>query len=452
MMTTTRLSGVLGFRWTVCALLFLATTINYADRQVLSLVKEFLDADFGWNKAQFGLVNSVFQASYAIGVLWFGWFVDAHGVRKGYILSMIGWSLAAILHGLVILLPKGSEIRWFGGVLGFSAVAVGCFGFCRVLLGLAEAGNFPSAVTAVARWFPVRERAFATSLFNAGSNVGAIVAPMLVPIIALTLGWWWAFVIIGSLGFVWLIFWLWLYQDPEKSPRVDSAELAVIKGDQNLSRESSAVIPWLSLLGYRKTWSVVVAKMFTDPVWWFFLIWLPDFFKETRHLEIKKSWVLLVTIYSIVTVISIGGGWLTGYLAGRGWSITWARRSGMLIFALLALPISMVGSVGNWTAVLLIGLAGAGHQAWSATVYTTVSDMFPKSCVAGVVGIAGMAGSVSGIFFPIFTGILLDHYKTAGNVSGGYTVLFLICSLAYLVALLFSTLLAPRLTQIEESR
>lgn len=444
---TTLCSPRHGFRWVVCALLFLATTINYADRQVLSLVKEFLDADFHWTKAQFGLINSLFQGAYALGILWFGWFVDKHGVRKGYALSMIGWSLAAMMHGSASFLPHDATVRIGTRILETSAVAVGCFGFLRVLLGLSEAGNFPSAVTAVARWFPVRERALATSLFNSGSNVGAIAAPMLVPLIALTLGWSWAFVLIGASGFLWLLFWLRLYSDPAESSRTTQAELALIHSGDPAGQESPS-IPWLSLLRYRQTWSFVAAKFLTDPIWWFFLIWLPDFFKETRHLEIKKSWLLLAAIYSIVTVLSIGGGWLTGHLAGQGWSITRARRIGMLIFAVMALPISFVGLSGNWTAVLLIGLAGAAHQAWSATIFSTVSDMFPRSCVAGVVGIGGMAGSVAGILFPLATGFLLDHYKASGEIGRGYSILFIFCSLTYLLALALNTMLAPSLKPV----
>lgn len=434
-------------RWIICALLFVATTINYADRQVLSLVKEFLDADFGWNKAQFGVINALFQGSYAVGLLGFGWYVDRHGVRKGYALSMVGWSIAAMAHSIVIFLPAGSTLRWGGNVITFSSLAMGCFGFLRMLLGLAEAGNFPSAVTAVARWFPSQERALATSIFNSGSNVGAIIAPMLVPLIALLMGWWWAFIIIGAAGFVWLVYWLRIYTDPEMSQLVTSGELAVIQSGVEVV-EPAEPPTWSSLLRHRQTWSFVLAKMLTDPIWWFLLIWLPDYFKETRHLEIKKSWVLLVAIYSIVTVLSVSGGWLTGYLSKSGISINRARRSGMLLFALMALPVSMVGLVSDWSAVLLIGLAGAAHQAWSATLFTTVSDMFPRSCIAGVVGIGGMAGSLAGILFPIITGALLDYYNVLGNIGLGYSLLFGVCSVAYLVAFAFNVLLAPTLAPI----
>jgi len=367
----------------------------------------------------------------------------------GYILSMAGWSLAAIAHGLVALLPHEAAIRIGGNLIGITALSVGCFGFMRVLLGLSEAGNFPSAVTAVARWFPVGERAFATTLFNSGSNVGAIAAPMVVPLIALSLGWWWAFAIIGAAGLVWLVFWMRLYTDPEESRRVDAAELAHIRSGVTVPESGGDIqVPFLSLLRYRQAWSFIVAKMLIDPVWWFLLIWLPDFFKETRHLEIKKSWVLLASIYSIVTVLSIGGGWFTGHLVGLGWSITKARRTGLLAFSFMALPIAFVGMSGNWLAVVLIGLTGAAHQAFSATIYTTVSDMFPRSMVAGVVGVGGMAGSVTGIFFPLLTGVLLDHFKAVGDISGGYTVLFIGCSLAYFAALGVSTLLAPKITPI----
>jgi len=410
------------YRWVICALLFAATTVNYMDRQILSLLKPILDDQLHWSNEQFGYVNSAFQGAYAVGLLCFGWFIDKYGTKLGYAVSIAAWSVAAMGHALVF--------------------SIGGFLVARVALGLGEGGNFPSAIKAVALWFPRRERALATSIFNSGANVGAIVAPAVVPWIALTWGWHAAFIAAGVAGLVWLFFWIPFYNVPEKLARLDPAELALIRSDRDESPGES--IPWLRLLAYRQTWSFIVAKFLTDPVWWFFLIWLPDYFKKTRGLDIKNSWVLLVSIYSVVTVLSIFGGWVTGHLAKSGWTVTRARKTGMFVFALCTLPILAVTQVGDWTAVLLIGLAGAAHQAWSANLYTTVSDMFPKNAIASVIGIGGMAGSVGGMLFPIYSGKLLDRFTAAGDVTAGYAVLFGICACAYLVTFVLHHLLAPR--------
>jgi ACS family hexuronate transporter-like MFS transporter len=436
------------YRWVVCTLLFFATTVNYIDRQILSLIKEFLDVQFGWSKADFGLVNSLFQAAYGLGLLFFGWFVDRFGVKVGYAVSMVGWSLAAMAHALVALMPGDASIQIGGRVFGAAALAVAAFGLCRVLLGLAEAGNFPAAVKSTAQWFPKRERAFATSLFNSGTNVGALLAPALVPLLAIKFGWGMPFIVAGVIGFVWLGFWIRMYDVPEKHAGVDAKELEHILSDRE---ESDRVekIPWKALLGYRQVWSFIVAKFLTDPVWWFFLIWLPDYFKTTRNLDIKHSWPLLVTIYGIITVLSIFGGWITGHLAKSGWSVTRARKTGMFLFSLCVLPIFFVTKIGDWPAVLLIGLAGAAHQAWSANLFTSVSDMFPKRAIASIVGLGGMAGSLGGMFFPILTGKMLDHYKLAGDETAGYAILFSICAFAYLVAFAVNHVLAPRFEPVK---
>lgn len=525
------------YRWTICALLFFATTINYIDRQILSLIKEFLDAQFGWNKAQFGLVNSMFQGAYGLGLLWFGWFVDRRGVRLGYTVSMIGWSIAAMAHALVNVLPQGHSMTFGGHVVEYTALAVGAFGTCRILLGLAEAGNFPSAVKGVAQWFPKRERAFATSIFNSGTNVGAIIAPAVVPFLAFHYGWPMPFMIAGVLGFAWLFFWMPMYKTPDQHPRVSAAELAFINSDRE-DLQNQNKVRWLHLLRHPQTWSFITAKFLTDPVWWFFLIWLPDFFNETLLLNIKKSWVHLVTIYTIITVLSIFGGWITGHLNKLGWSVTRARKTGMLVFAVCVVPVmfathfgrfdvnagfferlktatftvdkvttvdgktvkekitqpvpaeigaalqalngksyrtaeSFIQAAGDvitvdkatlmkqalansardnglfWIAVLLISLAGSAHQAWSANLYTTVSDMFPKKAVASVIGIGGMAGSLGGMIFPLLTGALLDHFKAKGSVTAGYNILFGICAFAYLVAFAVHHLLAPKFEQVK---
>lgn len=406
------------YRWVICGLLFFATTINYIDRQILSLLKPILDDEIGWTSTQFGAINSAFQAAYGVSLFVFGWFIDKYGTKIGYATSIAAWSLAAIGHALVS--------------------SLGGFFVARIALGLGEGGNFPAAVKATAQWFPKKERALATSLFNAGANVGAIAAPALVPVIAYSMGWHWTFIIAGLAGFIWLFFWFPLFDFPDRSRHVSAAELAYIESDPADASDDGHKISWKEILRHREAWSFIAAKVLTDPVWWFFLIWLPDFFKQTRGLDIKSSWFLLVSIYGIITVLSIIGGWVTGWLTGRGWSVTRARKTGMFVFALCVVPIAFVTQVGDWTAVLLIGLAGAAHQAWSANLFTTVSDMFPKRVVASLIGIGSTAGTLGGMAFPILTGMILDKY------TNGYALIFGFCSVAYLVAFAVNYLLAPK--------
>ena len=401
------------------------------DRQILSLLKPILDSELNWTNAQFGMVNAAFQAAYAIGLLAFGALIDRVGTKIGYAVSIAAWSLAAMSHALV------------GSVNGFFAA--------RFALGLGEGGNFPSAIKAVAIWFPPRERAYATALFNCGSNVGAIIAPAIVPWLAFTFGWRSAFVAAGIAGLVWLAFWLPWYDVPERIAKLTAGELAHIRSQDGAATAAGAEtrIPWAAILRHRQAWAFIVAKFLTDPVWWFFLIWLPDYFKKTRGLSIKDSWVHLVTIYSIVTVLSIFGGWLSGFLTSRGMSVSRARKTALFTFACTVLPILVVTHVGNWAAVVLIGIAGASHQAWSANLFTSASDMFPKRAVASVVGLGSMAGSLGGILFPIFSGKLLDRFAAAGNVTSGYAILFGICGSAYLVAFGVNHLLAPTFEPIQ---
>ena len=420
------IAKLIGHRWAVCGLLFFATTINYIDRQILSLLKPILDDQLHWTNAEFGMVNSAFQGAYGVSLLVFGWLIDKNGTKIGYAISIAAWSLAAMGHALV-----GS---------------VGGFLWARVALGLGEGGNFPAAIKATAIWFPKKERALATSLFNSGANVGAILAPAIVPWLAFKFGWQSAFLAAGAIGFLWLFLWMPWFETPDKKSSLSIKELAWIQSDG--AEVQSKKIPWGQLLGYRQTWGFILPKLITDPVWWFFLIWLPDFFKQTRGLDIKKSWVLLVTIYSIVTVLSIAGGWVTGHLAKRGWSINRARKAGMLLFALCVVPIVAVTGASDWGAVLLIGLAGAAHQAFSANLFTTVSDSFPNQAVASVIGIGGMAGALGGMLFPIVTGMLLDSYKASGNVAAGYGILFAFCAGAYLFSLFLLQLLNPRLEPV----
>jgi MFS transporter, ACS family, hexuronate transporter len=411
------------YRWIICALLLFATTVNYIDRQILSLIKEILDKEIGWTNEQFGWVNSAFQFAYGVGLLGFGWFVDRFGTKVGYAVSIAAWSVAAAAHALV------------GSVSGFITA--------RACLGLGEAGNFPSAIKAVALWFPKRERAFATSIFNAGTNAGALVAPAIIPWMAFKFGWQSTFIAAGILGLLWLFLWIPFYDVPEKIKHITEGELAIIRSDRD-EQASDSKVSWLSLLGYKETWSFIIAKFLTDPVWWFFLIWLPDFFKKTYALDIKKSWLHIVTIYGIVTVLSIYGGWVTGYMTKRGWTVTRARKTGMLLFGLCVIPVFFATKVSVWPAVLLIALAGSAHQAWSANLFTTVSDMFPKKAVASVVGLGGMAGAAGGFIFPIYCGRVLDHFKAAGNETGAYTHLLHILPFAYLIAFTLNHLCAPK--------
>lgn len=419
-----------GLRWVVCALLFFATTINYIDRQILSLVKPILDSELHWTSEQFGWVNSAFQGAYAVGLLGFGWFIDRFGTKLGYAVSIGLWSVAAMSHALV------------GSIAGFR--------WARMFLGVSEAGNFPSAIKAVALWFPRRERAFATSLFNSGANVGALIAPATIPFIAAAWGWRAAFVMAGAAGFVWLALWWALYEVPERHARLSAGERAHINSDLEPAEAAEAVRPsWSKLLLYRQTWSFIIAKFMTDPVWWFFLIWLPDYFNRTKGLDLKKLGLPIVIIYAMVTVLSIAGGWLTDWLVLRGWSNNRTRKTCMLLFALCVLPILWVKGAGLWGAVALIGLAAAAHQAWSANLFTTVSDMFPKRAVASVVGLGGMAGSVGGILFPPYAGRLLDRFALLEDVNAGYAILFGLCALAYLGAFALNHLCAPRFDPIK---
>jgi MFS transporter, ACS family, aldohexuronate transporter len=410
------------FRWRICALLFAATTLNYLDRSVLGVLVPDLTKMFGWSEVDYGTIVSAFQAAYAIGLVSAGAIIDKLGTRIGYALSICVWSIAAMSHALV------------GSVAGFAAV--------RFLLGLGEAGNFPSAIKTVAEWFPRRERAFATGIFNAGSNVGAILAPLAVPVVALTLGWRAAFLFTGILSAAWLVTWLLVYRPPEKHPSLSAEELSYIRSDPV---QPAARIPWLTILRYPQAWAFIAAKFMTDPIWWFFLFWLPKFLNSKYGLTLTDIGPPLIAIYLMADVGSIGGGWIAGRFIKRGWTVNRARKGAMLICALAVVPIMFAANVANlWVAVLLIGLATAGHQGWSANVFTLTSDMFPARAVGSVVGIGGTAGAIGGVFISTLTGFLLQS-------TGSYVPVFLMAGTAYLLALAIVHVLVPRLTpaQIE---
>lgn len=411
-------------RWQIVALLFFATTINYLDRQVIGLLKPTLSEQFNWTEKDYSRIVMAFQAAYAIGLLIFGKFIDVIGTKLGYSISIVVWSVAAIFHGLAT--------STFG------------FGVMRALLGIGEAGNFPAAVKTVAEWFPKKERALATGIFNSGANIGAVAAPILVPWILGVYGWEMAFILTGAVGFVWLIFWLIYYQKPTEHPKVSELELAHIQSDVEDQTEEKP-IAWIKLFSIKQTWAFVFGKMLTDPIWWFFLFWLPGYFSSTFNLDLKKPSLALILVYTATTIGSIGGGYLSGYFIDKGWAISKARKTSMLIFAICVVPIMLAQYCTNiWQAVALISLAAAAHQAWSANIYTIASDMFPKNALSSVIGIGGMAGSVGGILFPLVVGILLDKYKLAGNITIGYNILFVICGSAYLLAWLIMQYFAPK--------
>ena len=408
----------IGYRWTVCALLFVVTTVNYVDRQVLGILAPTLQRELGWSEAAYGDVVSWFTLPYAFGFLAAGRLFDRIGVRRGFAAAVIAWSLAAIGHAF--------------------ARTTAVFSAARALLGVAESANFPGAIKAVAEWFPKKERALATGIFNAGTNTGAIITPLLVPWIALTWGWQWAFIATGSLGFLWLLLWLAVYRSPESNPRISRDELAHIRSDP--PDLESARVPWIRLLGFRQTWAVAAGKLLADPIWWFYLYWLPKFLDSRYGIRLAQVALPLVVVYVVADVGSIGGGWLSGALIKRGWTVNRARKTTMLAMALLIVPTVLAPLAGSmWTAVLMVSVAAAAHQAWSANVYTLASDMFPRAAVGSVVGIGAFAGGIGGWAFQRVTGRILQ-----GN-GNDYTPIFIVCGLAYVSAWTIIHLLAPRL-------
>lgn len=410
------------YRWTICSLLFFATTINYLDRAVISLLKSSLTTEFSWNDGDYANIEIAFKVSYAFGMIGAGRLIDRLGTKLGYFFSTMLWSLAAVAHA-------------------FSRSTFG-FGLSRSALGLTEAGNFPAAIKTVAEWFPKKERALATGIFNSGTNVGAIIAPLTVPWINVHWGWQWAFILTGSIGFIWLIFWWLLYEVPAKHKKLSLKELNYINSDSISGvDENLKTIPktsWFQLLGYRQTWAVVFGKFLTDPIWWFYLFWLPDFLESEYHLKGIAIGLPVALVYSLSTVGSIVGGWLPMQLIKKNISLLKARKISMLIYAFCVLPIvfaQLLGSINMWYSVLVIGFAAAAHQAWSANMYTVVSDRFPKHVVGSVIGIAGMFGAIGGIFLSLFVQkTLFVHYRAIHQIETAYYIMFFLSGTAYLLA------------------
>jgi ACS family hexuronate transporter-like MFS transporter len=423
------------YRWAVCGLLFLATTINYIDRQVIGILKPLLQPLYGWSEIDYGDLVFSFQLAYAVGFLFAGRLMDRFGTKRGYASALTVWSLAAIATAWapVYGAPMSVLLAVFG--LKYSAAVAG-FLLARFVLGLAEAGNFPAAIKTVAEWFPRRERALATGIFNAGTNVGAIVTPAVVPFVALRFGWEWAFIGTGAIGLGWLLIWWVMYQQPERHARVTAGELAYIRSDPP---EATTRVPWLTLIPHRQTWAFAIGKLMTDPIWWLYLFWMPDFFNRNYGLSLSELGPPIIVIYLVADIGSVGGGWLSSSLIRRGWTVNAARKTAMLICASAVVPIVFASRANSmWEAVALVSLAASAHQGWSANLFTLTSDMFPRHAVGSVVGIGGFAGAIGGMVIAKITGYILQ-------TTGSYVPVLIIAGTTYLVTLTIVHLLVPKL-------
>ncbi len=443
------------YRWTICALLFFATTVNYLDRQVLSLLAPQLSETYNWSNTDYANITMVFQFVYAISMLFAGRIIDKLGTKAGFTWAIIIWSIGAVLHAAAIPMGQATSnlLAWIG--IGAVPVSIAGFMIARAVLGFGEAGNFPAAIKATAEYFPKKERSFATGIFNSGSNVGAILAPLSVPWIAKHWGWQSAFIIIGAVGFIWIFFWHRFYAPVRKQKRLSAAELEFIESDkeEQLTNSTNEKVKWTKLLGYKQTWAFVVGKFLTDGVWWFFLFWLPKYLDAQYGMSGTQIMLPLAVLYSMTMVGSIGGGWLPIYFIRRGYQAYDGRMRAMFLIAvipLLVLAAQPLGYISYWIPVLLIGIGASAHQAWSANLFTTVSDMFPKKSVASIVGIGGMAGGLGGVLVSKAGGALTDHYKALGHIETGYTIMFTFCAVAYLIAWFIMKSLVPKYKPITD--
>jgi ACS family hexuronate transporter-like MFS transporter len=425
------------YRWTICALVFFATTVNYLDRQVISLLKSVLSDELKWDDGDYANIEIAFKLFYSFGMLIAGRVVDKLGTKKGYAMATGLWSLAAIGHA-------------------FANSASG-FMIARAFLGVTEAGNFPAAIKSTAEWFPKKERALATGIFNSGTNIGAIVAPLTVPFIAAAWGWQWAFILTGLIGFIWLVLWQKHYTTPKDSKKLSKAEYDYIhsdKEDENIEKVvENEKVSWFKLLTFRQTWAFAIGKFLTDPVWWFYLFWLPDFLQSEYKLTLTEIAIPTAVVYMISTIGSVGGGYLPMAFINRNMPAFKARKTSMFIFALCVLPVVLsqyAGRINMWLAVLVIGIAAAAHQAWSANIFTTVSDMFPKKATASVTGIGGMMGGMGGILLTwAVQKNMFVYYRSINQIETAYFIMFLICGAAYLLAWLIMHILVPKMKKIE---
>ncbi|MES2161782.1 MAG: MFS transporter [Pseudomonadota bacterium] len=443
------------YRWTICALLFFATTVNYLDRQVLSLLAPDLSKEFGWSNTDYANIAAAFQFVYAISMLFAGRVVDKIGTKAAYVLAITIWSLGALLHAFSV--PMGQGVGVLLGAFGVvAAPSILGFMISRAVLAVGEAGNFPAAIKATAEYFPKKERSFATGIFNSGANVGAILAPICVPLIAGIWGWQAAFIMIGMLGFIWMSVWITLYEKPDQQRRLSAQELAYIRSDQPAVVEAPAAakkVSWFQLLKYRQTWAFAFGKFMTDGVWWFFLFWLPTYLSAQYGMKGDAIVVPLAVLYSMTMVGSIGGGWFPSYFMARGHAPYDGRMKAMLVIAFFPLVVLLaqpLGAISFWVPVLLIGVGASAHQAWSANIFTTVSDMFPQKSVASVIGIGGMAGGIGGVLLTKLGGWVFDYYKSVNDIRTGYMIMFAICALAYLVAWCVMKVLVPRHKEITD--
>jgi MFS transporter, ACS family, hexuronate transporter len=426
------------YRWVICSLIFFATTINYLDRAVISLLKSDLTKDFKWDDGDYANIEIAFKVAYSVGLLFAGRLIDKLGTKMGYFFSTLLWSISAVFHALV------------NSTLGFGVV--------RSALGLSEAGNFPSAIKTVAEWFPKKERALATGIFNSGANIGAIIAPLTVPFIAITWGWRWAFVITGSIGFIWLVLWLIFYEIPTRQKRLNKAEFDYINSDTDEQdktdklSDNSTKATWAKLLTYKQTWAFSIGKFLTDPIWWFYLFWLPDFLESEYGLKGTAIALPVALVYTISTFGSIYGGYLPKSLIDKNWPVFKARKTCMLIYAFAVVPIifaQILGSVNMWLAVIIIGVAASAHQAWSANIFTTVSDMFPKKAVGSVTGLGGMFGSIGSVFLSLFVQKnLFVHYRSIHHIEIAYYIMFFVCGGTYLLAWCIMHFLVPKMKMV----
>lgn len=430
------------YRWWICALLLASTTINYVDRQVIGILKPTLVSEFGWTDERiYSAIVFAFQLAYAIGLLLGGRFIDKVGLRVGFAAAVVVWSIAAVAHAVADRIP-GLELpaividaKLGFAVLTLSGAAAG-FALMRFLLGIGEAANFPASIKTVAEWFPKKERAFATGIFNSGSNIGALLTPLIVPWVTLQWGWQWAFIATGLTGVFWIFWWFAAYRTPESHPRLSPEERAYILSDP---REPTVKASTWALLGQRQTYVFALGKFLTDPVWWLYLFWIPDFLSRAYKLDLKSIGLPLIVIYLMADVGSIGGGWISSRLLAKGWSVNRARKAALGLCAACTVPVVLTAGATNlWVAVVLVGLAAAAHQGWSANLYTLTSDLFPRQVVGGVVGIGGMFGAVGGMLLSLIVGEVLQR-------TGKYDALWVLAGSAYVLAFIVVHVLSPRM-------
>lgn len=404
MKASTKTTG--NYRWRILSLLFFATTINYIDRQVIGILKPFIAGDLGWSEADYGYIVTAFQIAYAIGLISTGRILDKYGTRIGYLWAIVIWSIAGMAHA--------------------AARGVASFAAARFALGIGESANFPAAVKSVAEWFPKKERAYAAGLFNSGSTVGAILAPIIVSGITLAMGWQWAFILTGALGFIWVFFWLAFYHSPGKHPKVTKEEFEYINQDDE-GKESGESLKWVNLFKFKQTFAICSTRFISDWVWWFFLFWIPDFLSKMHGINIKEVVLPLIVIYAVSSVGGIGGGWLSSKFLEMGKSVDFSRKTTILMCALIVLPIVLVSQIANlWVAVSLIALAAAGHQGWASNIFTIVSDIYPKKAVGSMMGLSGFAGAIGGALSASAVGLLLD-------TTGSYFFIFMVAASVYLI-------------------